>query len=115
MLPGFFYVGQLEVIDGKLELISQANVAVSGDPPVLRIACPHDVVNRIYVLQEGGDALQPIGQFSGNRVEIDSAALLKIRELRDLESIEHHLPANPPGAESGRFPIVFFELDVMLA
>ena len=32
----------------------------------------------------------------------------------DLEPIQHHLPADAPRAERRRFPVVLFELDVML-
>ena len=50
-----------------------------------------------------------------DRVEVDAAALLEVGELRDLEAVEHHLPSDAPGAERGRLPVVFFELDVVLA
>ena len=48
-------------------------------------------------------------------IEIDATALLEVSELRDLQAVEHHLPADAPRAQRRRFPVVFFELDVMLA
>ena len=80
-----------------------------------RIPCPNNVVNRINILQKCRDPFQPVGELGGNRQQVDSSALLEISELRDLEPIEHHLPADPPGAERWRFPVVFFELDVVLS
>ena len=59
--------------------------------------------------------LEPVGDLRGNQIQIDAAALLEVRELRDLQSVEHHLPADAPRAERRRLPVVFFELDVVLA
>ena len=42
-----------------------------------------------------------------------SAALLEIGELGDLQSVEQHLPADAPCAECGRFPVVFFEANIV--
>ena len=41
--------------------------------------------------------------------------MLKVSELGDLETVEHDLPTDAPGAEGGRFPVVLFELDIVLA
>src|SRR5437016_13137526 len=101
MLPCSFNIRQLEVVDGKLQFIREAHVAVCCRPFALRVASPYDVVNRIYVLQKSGDALEAIGQLHGNRIQINSAALLEICELRDFEAIEHDLPANTPRAQGG--------------
>jgi hypothetical protein len=48
-------------------------------------------------------------------MQIRSAALLKVSELRNLKAVEHHLPANSPGPQRGRLPVIFFKLDVVLA
>src|SRR6185503_1137083 len=88
--------------------------AILGLMAVLRIARPYDVVNRIYILQERCDAFESISQFRGNWKKINTTALLKISKLRDLQTVEHDLPANSPSAQGWRFPIVFFELNVML-
>jgi hypothetical protein len=40
--------------------------------------------------------------------------LLKVRELRDFEAVEHDLPADAPGAQRGGFPVVFFEFEIVL-
>ena len=114
MLPELVHVGLLEVVDGELQLVLQANLAVFHGTPI-GADDPDDVVNAIDVLQEGGDALQSVGQLGGDGIEIDAAALLEVGELGDLQAVEHDLPADAPGAERGRLPVVFFELDVVLA
>ena len=38
-----------------------------------------------------------------------AATMLEVSEAGSFEIVEHHLPANAPSAESGCFPIVFFE------
>ncbi len=115
MLPGFLDIGSLEVVDRKLLLIGQADVSILHFPAGLRIARPNNLVDRIDVLQKSAKPLQTVSKFGGYRIEIDAAALLKISELRDLQTVQHHLPSDTPGAECGRLPVVFFELDVVLA
>src|SRR5206468_9427292 len=65
-------------------------------------------------LQGHGDPLEAIGQLGGDRCQFDTACLLEIRELRNFEAVEHHLPADSPCAEGGRFPVVFLEPNVVL-
>src|SRR6185437_13219495 len=49
-----------------------------------------------------------------NWIQIHSAALLKISELRDLKPIEHHLPSHAPCPARRPLPIVFLKLQIML-
>src|SRR5271166_2622658 len=114
MLPRFFHVGELKVVNRKLQLILQPDLAIFHRPAIWTDH-PSDVVNAVHVLQERRDAFQPIGQLSRDGVEINSAALLEVSELRDLESVEHHLPADAPRAQRWRLPIIFLELEVMFA
>ena len=94
---------------------AKPHVAVFHHASRLRIARPHDVINRIDILQERCDALESIRQFSADRKQIDAAALLEVSELRDLQAVEHDLPAHAPCAQSRSFPVVFFKLDVVMA
>src|SRR5208337_4257897 len=114
MFPGFLHLGAFEVIDGELQLILQPYLAVLHRPAVWTDH-PCDAVNAVHILEEGCDALQSIGQLHGDGVEIEAAALLKVGELRDLETVEHHLPADAPRAQRWRLPVVFLKLDVVLA
>src|SRR5271166_1458665 len=114
MLPGFLDVRTFKIVNGKLQLILQPNLAVRYGTPI-RADDPGDVIDAVHVLQESGDALQSVGQLDRDGVKIDAAALLEISELGDFETIEHHLPADAPCAQSGRLPVVFLELDVVLA
>ena len=49
-----------------------------------------------------------------DRRQVDAADLLEVGELRDLLAVEHHLPADAPGAERRRLPVVLLEADVVL-
>ena len=60
------------------------------------------------------DPFEPIGQFRRNRGQLETAGLLKVGELRNFQTVEHHLPADTPGAQRRRFPVVFLEADVVL-
>ena len=66
------------------------------------------------LLQEHRDALEPVGDLAGDRREVDAADLLEVGELRDLHAVEQHLPADAPGAERRRLPVVLLEADVVL-
>jgi hypothetical protein len=76
---------------------------------------PFEIVDVVHLLQRHRDAFEAVGDLAGNRLQVDAADLLKVGELRDLEAVEHHLPADAPRAQRGRFPIVLFEADVVLA
>src|SRR5579862_599207 len=97
-LPQHRDVGEFEIVFGELIFFSSAYLVV------LHSRRPIDFVNAVDILEEGDDALEAVRQLGGYQVEIEAAALLEISELRDLHAVEHHLPADAPGAERGRFP-----------
>ena len=92
-----------------LDLLLQPHLAV------LHAAAPLEVEDVVDALQEHRDALEPVGDLAGDRREVDAADLLEVGELRDLHAVEQHLPADAPGAERRRLPVVFLEPDVVLA
>src|SRR5690606_28961025 len=73
----------------------------------------HQVVHRIHALQVHGQAFQAVGDFAGHRVALDAANLLEVGELGDFHAVEPDFPAQTPGAEGRRFPVVFHEADVV--
>src|SRR6266404_7835148 len=93
-------VAAVETVHGKLLLLGEPDV------PVALVLGPAQIVNALDSLEERADALQPVGQLHRNGVEVDSPALLKVGELRNLQSIEKHLPADTPGAQRRRLPVV---------
>src|SRR5581483_8582916 len=115
MLPGLLDISSLEVVDGKLQLLGQANISVGRGPTCCRIDRPNNFVDAIHILQKRRDPLQSIGQLRRDGIQIDSPGLLEVGELRYLKSVQHDLPADSPSAEGRRLPVVFLELDVMLA
>ncbi len=91
-----------------LDLLLQPHLAV------LHAAAPLEIEDVVDALQEHRDALEAVGDLAGDRLQVDAAHLLEIGELRDLQAVEHHLPADAPGAERRRLPVVLLEADVVL-
>src|SRR5580704_3245999 len=114
MLPEFVDIGKLEVIHAELQLFGEPNIAISHGGGCFCIARPDDVVDRVNILQEGSNALQAISQFGADGVKIEAPALLKVSELCDFETIEHHLPAHAPCSAGRPLPVVLFKLEVVL-
>src|SRR5436305_8847855 len=101
-------VGQLEVVAGELVLLLLAHLAVFE---------PLDPVDLVDALREGeehGEPLETIGDLGADRLQLQPARLLEVGELGDLHAVEHHLPADPPGAERGGLPVVLLEAEVVL-
>src|SRR6267378_6785034 len=98
----------IETVDRKLLLFREANVAVAL---VLR---PAEIVDALDTLKERADPLKPVGQLDRDGVQVNSATLLEVRELGDLEPVEQNLPTDPPGAQGRRLPVVFLEPNVVL-
>ena len=93
-------VGDLKVIGTELALVLEEHVAVGHGRAVGQIA-PHQIVDRVDALSVHGDTLQAIGYLDGHGVDLDTAHLLEVRELRDLHAVEPDLPAKAPGASVG--------------
>jgi len=108
-LPQRRDVRHLEVVNRKLQLVGAPHIGIG------KAWCPFDVVHAVGSLQECHQALHAVGQFGGHQVQVHTATLLEVGELRNLQAVHHHLPADAPGAERGRFPVVFLEFDVVLS
>src|SRR5882672_1226221 len=100
-------VAAIEAVHGELLLFHEANVAVGF------VRGPTEIVDTFYALEKRADAFEAIGKLNGNGVEVDAAALLEVGELCDFEAVEEDLPADTPGTEGRRFPIVLFEANVV--
>ncbi len=91
-----------------LDLLAQPHLAIRD------AGGPDQVVDVVHLLQRHRDALEPVGDLARDGRQVDAADLLEVRELRDLEAVEEHLPADAPRAQRRRFPVVLFEADVVL-
>src|ERR1700722_9348264 len=109
MFPQFRYIRFFKVVNGELHFLQVPDFTI-GD-----VTGPYHVIEGVDVLQESGDALQPVGDFGRDGIEILAATLLEVGELGNLQTVEHDLPAHPPGPQGRRFPVVFFKLEIMLA
>ena len=78
-----------------------------------RVARPQQFVHAVRALQAHGHALQSVGDFTRDRIAFQAARLLEIGELRDFHTVQPHLPAQAPGAQRRRFPVVFDEANVV--
>ena len=105
-------VGMLEIVPGIFLLGLQEDLAIA-DLIVALAAVEVKVVDVVDALHIHGEPLEPVGQFAGDRRAFNAADLLEIGELRDFHAVAPALPAEPPGAEGGAFPVVLDEADVM--
>ena len=92
-----------------LHLVAVPHVAVGHARP------PLEIEHVVHVLQRHRQPLEPVGQLHGNRRQVEAAGLLEVGELRDFLAVEQHLPADAPGAERRRLPVVLLEPDVVRA
>src|SRR5712664_3691500 len=101
-------IAAIKAVLGELLFLHQANVAVS------LVRGPAEVVDALHALKKRANAFEAVGEFDGDGVEVDAAALLEVGELGDLETVQQDLPADAPRAERRRFPVVLFETNIVL-
>src|SRR5437763_9696447 len=97
MFPGLLHICRFKVIYRKLKLFFEPDIAIPHDVPILGITRPDNVVNAVHILKKRCDAFQSIRQLGADRIKIDAATLLKVSKLRDLQPVEHDLPAYSRG------------------
>ncbi len=108
----FFHVGVLEVVGALFHLVLVVDIAV-GDRSAVGAVGPDQVVNVVAVLQVHAEPLQTVGDFAQHRPAFQAAGLLEIGELGDFHAVEPDFPAQAPGAQGRRFPVVLDEAQVM--
>ena len=108
-LPHRVHVGHLEVVDRVLQLVGEPHIAIA------HLRRPLDVVHAVGHLQERRQPLQTVRQLGRNQIQVHPTTLLEVSELRDLETIQHHLPAHAPRAQCRRLPVVLFKFNIVLA
>src|SRR3546814_10713050 len=80
---------------------------------ILRHAVEVEVVDVLNPLHIHGDAFEAVGQLGRDRVAVEAADLLEIRELADLHAVAPDLPDDAPRAARQTFPVAFDEADVV--
>ena len=68
----------------------------------------------IHVLDVHCQTLQTIGQFHRDGEAIHRANLLKIGKLADLHPVQPDFPAQTPGTEGRRFPVILDKANIVL-
>ncbi len=104
-------VGMLEVELRLLDLVLVIDIAI-GDAAE-RSVRPDEVEHAFDALQVHRQPLEAVGDLSHDRAAVESAHLLEVGELRHLHAVQPDLPAEPPGAERRRLPVVLDQADVV--
>ncbi|KPW22529.1 Uncharacterized protein ALO83_04865 [Pseudomonas cannabina pv. alisalensis] len=107
----FVDVGVFEVVGRLLHLVLVEHIAVGHFAE--RAVSPDQIVDRVHALLVHRQTLEAVSDFAGDRVALQAADLLEVGELRDFHAVEPDFPAQPPGAQSRRFPVVFDKTHVM--
>ncbi len=84
------------------------------DVTVFNLICPLQIIHIVYALNIHGDAFGAVSQFGTNRMKIKPAHLLEISELGYFHAVEPNLPAQAPGAQCRRFPVVLDKANVVI-
>ncbi len=100
-------IGQLKVVDAVVDLGRAVDLIVGVD------AIDIDLPDLGLVLEIHDDAVQPIGDLDADRIQGQAAGLLEVGELGDLLAVEPDLPAQAPGAQCGRFPVVLHKAHIV--
>src|SRR5437016_497297 len=101
-------VRTLEIEGGELALRLVKHFAVA------QLFVEGEIIHRLDTLHVHCQPFNAVGQFGRNRITIESADLLEIRELRNLHAIAPYFPAQTPSSERWTLPIVFDEANIVL-
>ena len=101
----------LEVVGALLDLVLVEHVAVGH--AAVRAFGPDKVVDVVHILQVHRQTLEAVGDLAGDRPALEPAGLLEIGELGHLHAVEPHFPAEAPGAQRGRLPVVLDEAQIV--
>ena len=106
-------IARVEAVLALLPLVLPEGVAV-GEPAAVGVGAEDQVVDVVDALQVHGDPLEPVGQLRRHRPALESARLLEVGELGHLHPVAPDFPAQAPGAQGGRFPVVLDEAQVVI-
>ena len=82
-------IGIFIIKGGKLDLCLMKNLAIGN------ALVPLDVIDAFHALEIHRDPLQAVGDFNRDRMEFNTAGMLKIGELGNFHTIQPDLPAKP--------------------
>ena len=101
----------LEIVGRHFHFVLVKHIAVGDRPIGPSVQTRSKTLSTL--LQIHGDAFQTVGDLTGDRAAFQAADLLEIGELRDFHAVQPDLPAQTPGAQRRRFPVVLDEADVV--
>ena len=106
-------IAGVEAVLALLPLVLPEHVPVREARSV-GIGAEHQVIDVVDALEVHRDALEAVGQLGGDGPALEPAGLLEIRELRHLHPVAPHFPAEAPGAQRRRLPVVLDEAQVVV-
>ena len=106
-------IRMIEVPVGEFNLGAVKDIAIALAALLARDPVPVEVVDIVDPLNEHCQTLETVSQFERDRIAFQTADLLEIGELRDFHPVAPDFPAEAPGSESGRFPVIFDKTDVV--
>jgi hypothetical protein len=98
-------LGELEIVPGIFLLRLKEDVAV-GDLSVAFAAVEVEIKDAVDALHVHRQPLETIGELARHRRAFEAGDPLEIGELRDFHAVAPAFPAEPPGAQRRRFPVV---------
>ena len=105
------HVRVFEVVLRLLDFVLVIDVAVRDAAE--RAVGPDEIEHALDTLQVHREALEAVGDLAHHGPAVEPAHLLEVRELRDLHAVQPDLPAEAPGAERRRLPVVLDQADVV--
>src|SRR5262245_5394024 len=102
------HVSLFKIIGRELDFSFVVDIAICDG------IIPGEVEDVVHLLQIHRDTFSPIGDFNGNRIQLDPADFLEVGELGDLHPVEANLPAQAPSTERGGLPVVLNVSDIVL-
>src|SRR5574344_533446 len=75
---------------------------------------PLNIVNILHALNVHSQSFQAVRNFYSYRFNINTAYLLEVSELSNFHAIQPYFPPHAPRTQGRRFPIVFYETNIML-
>ena len=109
-----FGIGHVKIPPAVFLLGLAEHIAIGQRNRRLRVIIGH-VHHMVGAQHIHRQPLKPVGQLARDRGAIKPANLLEIGELAHFHTVTPDLPAQTPGAQCGRFPIILDKADIMHA
>ena len=101
-----------KMVFGKLVLTLFVYIGIGRD--TLTFLTPDDIEDRFDTLKIHRQPLRTIGNLHCNRITGDPPYLLEVGKLRHFHPIKPDFPAQTPGTQGRRLPVILHKTDIMI-